>query len=212
MFISFEKIIQDHSLDFPLKGVIHIGAHLCEEHETYNKSGVFRQIWIEGNPRLHEENRLRFDENPFVKVFCEVISDVEKPTKLFLSNATMSSSILQLKEHKQQFPGIGYIAEHVATAKRIDTLFKENELNIDDYNFVNLDIQGAELLALKSFGSLIKNVDYIYTEINTIEMYDGCVLLKELDNYLAEIGFERVEIAMYEMGGWGDALYLKKKI
>lgn len=211
MFIPLESIVKNYSYLYPIKGIIHIGAHLCEEHNGYNDCGVRKQIWIEGNPRLHEENVRQFQNNPDVKVFCEVISDEEKETKFFLSNASMSSSILPLKEHKSQFPGIGYIGEHKTKAKRIDTLIKENGIDINDYNFVNLDIQGAELLGLKSFGDLLYKMDYIYTEINTIEMYEGCVIIDELDRYLYDKGFERKETVMYERGGWGDAIYLRRK-
>ncbi len=35
------------------------------------------------------------------------------------------------------------------------------------FNFLNLDIQGAELKALKSMGDYLNNVDYIYTEVNS---------------------------------------------
>jgi len=36
----------------------------------------------------------------------------------------------------------------------------------EDIHF-NLDIQGAELKALKSMGDYLNNVDYIYTEVNS---------------------------------------------
>jgi hypothetical protein len=39
----------------------------------------------------------------------------------------------------------------------MDTLIKENNIDIEMYDFINLDIQGAELLALKSFDNLINN-------------------------------------------------------
>lgn len=209
--MQFDKLVKDYSPTHPIKGIIHIGAHLCEEHEVYNLSGLKKQIWIEGNPRLHEENARRFNGNEDVKVFNEVIADTEKEIKLFISNASMSSSILPLKEHRNQFPGIIYIGEHVTKSKRFDTMAKEQDINMDEYNFLNIDIQGAELLALKSFGELISNIDYIFTEINTIEMYEGCVIIEELDDYLLQKGFERKETAMYELGGWGDALYLRIK-
>jgi hypothetical protein len=76
------------------------------------------------------------------------------------------------------------------------------------YDFINLDIQGAELLALKSFDNLINNFKFIYTEINTNSIYKGCALVNEIDEYLNNYNFKRVETSLTEFE-WGDALYIK---
>jgi hypothetical protein len=96
-------------------------------------------------------------------------------------------------------------------SKRMDTLIVENGINIDDYDFVNLDIQGAELLAIKGFGEFLNKINYIYTEINTNYLYKDCALINEIDDYLNEYGFVRTETLLtnYE---WGDALYIKKTL
>jgi hypothetical protein len=91
----------------------------------------------------------------------------------------------------------------------MDSLINENDINVSDYDFINLDIQGAELLALKSFGELIKNFNYIYTEVNIASIYKNCALITEIDEYLNNYNFERVETTITQFE-WGDALYLKK--
>ena len=53
-----------------------------------------------------------------------------------------------------------------------------------DYNFLNFDIQGAELKALKSMEEYLPKVDYLYTEVNSDYVYKECALISELDNYL----------------------------
>jgi hypothetical protein len=90
----------------------------------------------------------------------------------------------------------------------MDTLLSENSIDLNNYNFINIDIQGAELLALKSFGKLLDNFKYIYTEINTNNLYKDCALVSEIDEYLSKYGFIRVETSMTEFE-WGDALYIK---
>jgi hypothetical protein len=92
--------------------------------------------------------------------------------------------------------------------KTLKTFYKENSLNVADYNFMNLDIQGAELLALRGAGDILKNFDYIYTEVNIEELYDGCCLMNEIDEYLKQFGFKRVITEMTQYG-WGDAFYVK---
>ena len=94
-------------------------------------------------------------------------------------------------------------------SKRIDTLIKENSINIKDHDFVNIDIQGAELLALKGFGEYLQSVKYIYTEVNTNFLYKNCCLINEIDEFLSQFNFQRKEtlLTQYE---WGDALYIKE--
>lgn len=90
-------------------------------------------------------------------------------------------------------------------------LLLENNLKIEDYNFVTMDIQGAEGLALKGFGDMLNNVDYLFLEINEKELYKGCMLLPEMCDYLSHFGFNLLEKQMWGDAGWGDAFFAKKK-
>ena len=89
-----------------------------------------------------------------------------------------------------------------------------HSLILSRLNFINLDIQGKELDALKSMANYIQYVKYIYTEVNTEKVYKDCGLLSEIDEYLKEKGFVRVACHMYsEYGkccGWGDAFYIRQ--
>ena len=78
-------------------------------------------------------------------------------------------------------------------------------------NFVNLDIQGVELRALKSMESYLNNIDYIYTEVNIEEVYKDCDQMSDLTEYLARHNFSLVDARIYREYGWGDAFYIKNK-
>ena len=80
---------------------------------------------------------------------------------------------------------------------------------MNKYNFLNLDIQGAELLALKGFLKGLEKIEYVYTEVNSGEVYKDCAKIEELDFFLKEYNFERVETNMTQYE-WGDAFYRKK--
>jgi hypothetical protein len=77
-------------------------------------------------------------------------------------------------------------------------------------NILNIDIQGAELLALKGLGNLLENFNFIYTEVNEKEIYIKCALLSEIDEYVSTFGFERRYLNT--LNGYGNALYIKKVI
>ena len=103
------------------------------------------------------------------------------------------------------------IVEEIQKQKtiRLDTFFEQNNIDPSKYDFWNLDIQGTELRALKSGQKYLKYVNYIYTEANTQEIYKGCALLPELDNYLTQHGFARLGFQEYDNHGWGDAFYYR---
>ena len=79
-----------------------------------------------------------------------------------------------------------------------------------NYNFLNLDIQGVELKALKGMEEYLNKVDYIYTEVNSVYVYKDCCIVTELDDYLKNFGLYRVETKWYDNDNWGDALYVRK--
>ncbi len=79
------------------------------------------------------------------------------------------------------------------------------------FNFLNLDIQGAELKAMKGMGDYLKNFDYVYTEINDDHLYINCALVSDLDDFLLQYGLVRVETCWTDCK-WGDAFYIKKDL
>jgi hypothetical protein len=83
------------------------------------------------------------------------------------------------------------------------------EFNREDYNFINIDIQGYELEALRGMIKQLKHVDYIYTEINTSDVYKDCAHVTDLDRFLGDFGFRRVATKVTNEG-WGDAFYSRK--
>ena len=209
MLIKFNDIVNRYGKP---KGIIHIGAHLMEERNDYISNGLYNTIWVEANPKIYSNIEFINHEDTKEFVFNYAISDVDNEVvNLNVTNNGQSSSILELEKHKIHHPSI-YVTEVLkVNTKRMDSLISENNIDIDCYDFLNLDIQGAELIALKGFGDLINNIKYIYTEINTNDLYKNCALVDEIDEYLKKYNFIRVETSMTEFE-WGDALYTKENI
>jgi len=188
-------------LNVQVTGILHVGAHRCEEASRYQQYGINNVLWIEGNPALAEDAK----QQGF-NVINAVISDVEEEVIFNVASNGESSSILELNKHKDFYPDIVYVDKFKATATRLDRLIHPNHT----FNFWNLDIQGVELKALKSAGILLDKVDAIYTEVNVLELYSGCDRLYDMDFYLKEHGFIRLTTSIVG-SGWGDALYVKLK-
>ena len=56
-----------------------------------------------------------------------------------------------------------------------------------------MDVQGFELEVLKGGENCIKNIDYITTEVNRDEVYKDCAKVEQIDQFLDDYGFIRVE-------------------
>jgi hypothetical protein len=117
----------------------------------------------------------------------------------------MSSSILKPKLHLEQYPWITFNDKVMVEIDKLDNYIRESE----NYNFINIDVQGYELEVFKGGSNFLNHVNYIMTEVNNSELYENCAKVKELDDYLSTYDFERVETA-WDGITWGDALYIKK--
>jgi hypothetical protein len=72
-------------------------------------------------------------------------------------------------------------------------LFTKRE-SPQEVDILVLDTQGAELLCLKGASRLLENANFIEAEVSTNSVYQGGVLLSELDTWLKQRGFHRKTI------------------
>jgi len=149
-------------------------------------------------------------KNDNIKIIEVCISDVDDETITFnITNNYQSSSILNLKDHLVEHPWV-YVTNTISLkTKTVKTIYDQNNINPTFANFINIDIQGAELLCLKGMGDLLNNFDYVYAEVNQKELYENCALVDQIDEYLKKYNFVR-ETTVWTQHGWGDALYVKK--
>ena len=161
MLIPLSPLVKKYNIQF--KGVLHVGAHECEELGDYEQYIQRSKIlWIEAMENKVEANKAKYEH---LLIENAVISDKEETLKFNVSNNGQSSSLLELGLHKQFHPHIHYVDFFMAKTQLLkDILPKYEDIH---FNFLNLDIQGAELKALKSMGDYLNNVDYIYTEVNS---------------------------------------------
>ena len=106
MLIPFSQIVNKYNMK--IHGILHIGAHNCEELEAYKQYGLNNNniIWVEANPLLVEQN-LKIDKSRIIKNFICCDTDVGK-TKLNIANNGQSSSILEFGTHARSYPSIKY--------------------------------------------------------------------------------------------------------
>jgi FkbM family methyltransferase len=234
MLIPFKDLIAKYNLD--IKGVIHVGGHWGEEAQDYYDNGVTNTIWVEANPecmpqlkhnvftvfknptqyqcleKLTSEWEVRDGNGYRTTTINACVSEEDKKEVVFniSNNEGQSSSFLELAHHKIAHPEVVYEKNIKVTTWKLDTLLKIFKKD-HQYDMLNGDIQGAELLMLKGATDILQHLKCLYLEVNQKELYTGCPLVEEIDQFLEQYDFVRVETIWCGNFGWGDAVYLKKQ-
>ena len=184
--------------------VLHIGAHLAEESDQYQILNWGTVIWIEAQKELAQRLSERFNGSN-QRVIHTAVWDINNlELNLNITNNSQSTSLLELGTHREDYPDIKVSKTELVKTSRIDSLFDQESIP----EFINLDIQGAEIQALKGFGELLHHVKYVYCEVNKKEVYVDCAKVFEIDEYLRLFGFKRITTRWVPLKGWGDAFYM----
>ena len=203
MLINLHELVRKYNIQF--KGILHVGAHECEELKDYNLYIANDKIlWVEALPNKVHQCKQKY---PNILIENAVVSDVIEIVKFNVSNNGQSSSILEFGLHSKFHPHVHYVNSFQTETKLLKDILPKYNIK---YNFLNFDIQGAELKALKGMEDYLNDVDYLYTEVNSDYVYKGCALVTELDDYLLKFGLHRVETNWTEFK-WGDAFYIRKR-
>jgi FkbM family methyltransferase len=187
--------------------ILHVGAHLAEEALDYTAAnwGSSGICWIEAQPDLVEKLNQKLDSKKHAVIEAAVWSQSGVEMNFNRMSNSQSSSLLDLGSHAAHYPDIELTEKVQVQTMRIDEIFEENT----QFDFVNLDLQGAELEALKGMGKLLDKVTWVYTEVNWEELYKDCAIISDIDNFLISKGFLRVATFRAPLVGWGDALYIR---
>ena len=174
------------------KGILHMGGHRGSEAAIYNWLHK-KTLWIEANPRIFVDLKNHISTYINQKAFNELIYhiDGEKLKFNISNNDGASSSVYNFGEEsiKQNLKMIETIS---LVSKKIDTLFNENKINSAEYDFWVIDLQGAELSALKGAQNSLKNCNFVYVEVSKGEYYKNATQWKELSEYLKKFDFENL--------------------
>ncbi len=192
------------------RGIIHVGAHEGAELPWYQSCGFQKILFIEANPAVFEKLRNNAGDAVGVTVVNRAVTDKAGPIRLHVTNFDQSSSILPLETHLQHYPGIEEVQSVTVEGTTLDALLEENGLDPAEFNFLTMDIQGAELLALRGAPGALAHIQAIITEVNFEELYRGCAQIDDIDLHLESHRFERVNTYSIHRA-WGDAVYVKPR-
>jgi len=204
MLLDFESICNKYNLQ--IKGVIHIGAHYGQEDSLYINRNVKNRMYFEPLEKNFNILKTKVSKNAILHKMA--LGNEEKNVDMYVEsvNSGMSSSILKPQHHIIQYPHIVFNEIENVNMNKLDNI----DFNRDDYNFINIDVQGYELEVFKGAEKTLNHIDYIISEINKVHLYENGTLFNELINFLSQYNFELVE-ENWAGQTWGDGFFIKKK-
>lgn len=210
MLLEVRKLFAKY--EFRPKGVIQVGAHEGQEVDTFLRMGLQHGLFFEPLPE------------PFADL-CKAVSKMKHGRAIQVAlgpddgsvtmsvehnplNRGQSSSCLRPKLHTTMSPDVVFDSERSTPQRRLDTVLAELSPADAIFDFLCMDVQGYEGEVLRGAERALLDVKAIITEINCAELYEGCIQVGQLDEYLGSRGFRRFDTYMAHRW-WGDALYMR---
>lgn len=204
MLLDLIKINKKYGLD--IKGVLHIGAHYGQENGVYDELQIENRIFFE--PLSDNFKKLSENVDSKFTLINKALGDFNGTIEMYVEkeNSGQSSSVLKPSLHLIQYPHITFPDKETVEIARLDNI----EFDRESFNFINIDVQGYELEVFKGASETLKSVDYIMTELNIEELYEGCARFREVELFLSGYGFKIVE-TNWAGFTWGDGFFIKQK-
>lgn len=206
MLLNFLSLVKKYNIK--ADGVLVVGAHFAEEHPDYVAAGIKRFVYIEPCAATFNVLRNKFAAHHHIQLFNCACGDVDCEQVMYTGsqNQGQSNSLLKMDKHLQIHPGITLPTTELVQVKRLDSLGLAHK----GYQLLTLDCQGFENRVLRGAEQTLKQINWVYTEINKTSVYHDCALVDEMDKLLHE--FERVETGAWVGDSWTDALYCRRTL
>lgn len=177
------------------KGVIHVGGNVGEEAKIYGNLNV---LWIEPIPSVFNKLQKNIQSYSTQRALNYLISDVDgKQYDFNVSSQTARSSFLEFTDHHYEDKRFSHTETLKLESIRMDTLIDKHRINLNDYDVLVTDCQGADYFVLKSFGDYIDSFSYIKSEVMISEIYKGLKDENAINEYLNSKRFELISDSPY---------------
>ncbi|WP_198146755.1 FkbM family methyltransferase [Methanosarcina vacuolata] len=201
-----------------IKVLVEVGARDCRETLSFYKLLPNANIYtFECNPQTLPDCRAAVKNKPRINLIEKAVSNVTgiikfypiNPSKTITTWANGNPGASSIFKASGKYPVEKYIQDEIEVESiRLEDFIKEN--SIDTIDLMWMDIQGAELLALKGLGDRIQQLKLVYLEIEFFEIYKDQPLYDDLRAFLNKKGF--LLVGFTNIGKYsGDAIFVNGK-
>jgi FkbM family methyltransferase len=201
----------------PIELVVHVGAHVGQEIDTYEKLGVRRVVWIEGDPatfdRLCKRIASAGDSHITHIPICALVSDTDGLPIAFhrFNNQGASSSVYRPTQRlRSEWPGLDATGEALTLyTRRLETILDEVGLDWPSSGkaLLVVDVQGHEAAVLAGVGRYAERFDICECEVSKERIYEGGVLYPDIKAALAGKGYFLASHAEADVPWHGNVIF-----
>lgn len=163
---------------------------------------------FEPHPDYCEALRSRFADDLNVIVSGEALSDRTGRATFYVSRTPMASSLLPFNENcPAYYPDWATVKRVLVQTITLDDWARR--MSVPRIAFVELDLQGGELAALRGAEGLLQAgaIDALLVEVFHTDLYRGAPLAGEVREYMAGLGYVAVEEKSQEGSQFADILF-----
>jgi len=185
-------------LNVNINGIIHVGMWDFVEHDCYTKLVGTNVIGVEANKFVYETMSKPVADRCGYKSFNECVYSEDGLEKDFY-----------LANHCSSLSPTGGQSVKVIT-KRLSTIIEENDIDMNQYDFLNIDAEGAELDILKGFESDLKYINVIDLETSYDDRNNTGASHDAIVEWLRDRNFTLAEMSdSYQYERWGDSVFVR---
>jgi FkbM family methyltransferase len=182
--------------------ILDIGANPIEGDPPYKEMLGYGLCTVTGfEPQQRALAELELRKGPLERYLPHVVGD-GREHRLKITRASGMSSLLTPDENQLRlftpFLEWGSVVEELdVQTHRLD------DLDIDDFDLLKIDVQGAELMVFQNGRERLRNAVAVQTEVSFVPLYLGQPTFGEVDSELRSQGF--VPHSMPELKRWAIA-------
>lgn len=191
------------------RGVIHVGAHHGEEAEYYDSHGVATVAWIEAEPDAFDVLSRRVASLPGHHCIEALAGERDDEERAFYrhrfpggAKRGFCSTLPWRDERRRADPVLSRLETFEVRPMRVSTVataLRERGLSPSMFQYLAINVQGAEIMVLRGLGEYLPAIEWIYCEAEldrASSRYEGAPVITEVADWLAARGFRGVEPAL----------------
>jgi len=196
-----------------VSNLIHAGANTGQEAALYERYGL-GVLWIEPDASVFESLVAHIRPYPKQAARKALLADVagRRCTFHVANNSGASSSMMNLAEHREIWPGIEFTRSVELVTETLDNVLAEDHRA---YDALVVNTQGAELLVMKGAVSRLGRLRFILARVADFNSYEGGATLADTTAFLGAHGFRPVRKELFarkpdRSGAYYDVLFARR--
>ena len=166
--------------------ILDIGAHTGQFYGWAKRVWPNSSMWMVEANHLHErtlENLIRFSGDGYL---IAALGDEERDVTFYTRSDKPHTEGNSYYKEANYWDIPQLVQESTIRVQKLDNIFEDDAV----FEVIKIDTQGSELDILKGGKNLVSKASVVILEVSFIEYNLGSPMVKEMVEYMKEIGFE----------------------